>query len=466
MIGIVSYGAYVPRYRMTGQMLKQAWGSGGKGERSVANHDEDSITMATESSRNCLRDLDSQKVEGLYFASTTAPYSEGLNCSLLGSVVDLKREIFTAEFSGSLRAGTMALRAGYDAVKAGTLKSVMVAAADLRTAEPGSPLEGTLGEGSGAFLIGKENVIAEIKGFSSISEEFLDVWRKRDDINLLSGDPKFISDYGYLRFVPESVAGIVKKYKLKNDQPVKVVFYAPDARIDKALAKKLKFPEEAYLKDNLLSSVGNTGTAQPYLSLIAALEEASPGDKIILASHGSGSDAVLLEVTENISRFPKNGGISAQLKVKRELSSYEKYLRFRRFLPTEKVRPFSSLMVLWREERDNVRLYAKKCCKCGSIQYPVRRVCWKCSEKDNFRDARLSTRGKIFTFTKDHLVPSPDLPVVMVSADLEGGGRFYTQLTDCDPEAVKVGMEVELTFRRFHEGEEFYNYFWKFRPVT
>jgi uncharacterized OB-fold protein len=117
-----------------------------------------------------------------------------------------------------------------------------------------------------------------------------------------------------------------------------------------------------------------------------------------------------------------------------------------------------------REERQDLRLYGQRCAACGAIQYPRRRVCWQCSGKD-LPEQRLSRRGRVFTFTKDHLVPSPDPPTVMVAADLEGGGRFYTQLTDADPDAITFDLPVELTFRRFHEGGGLANYFWKFRPV-
>lgn len=71
----------------------------------------------------------------------------------------------------------------------------------------------------------------------------------------------------------------------------------------------------------------------------------------------------------------------------------------------------------------------------------------------------------MFTFTRDHLVPSPDPPTIMAAADLDGGGRFYAQVTDADPSAVEVGTPVELTFRRLHEGEDCVNYFWKLRPL-
>jgi uncharacterized OB-fold protein len=120
--------------------------------------------------------------------------------------------------------------------------------------------------------------------------------------------------------------------------------------------------------------------------------------------------------------------------------------------------------VLEREERQDLRLYGQRCAACGAVQYPRRHVCWQCSGKE-LAEYRLSRRGRVFTFTKDHLVPSPDPPTVMVAADLEGGGRFYTQLTDADPDAVTFDLPVELTFRRFHEGGGLANYFWKFRPL-
>jgi uncharacterized OB-fold protein len=118
-----------------------------------------------------------------------------------------------------------------------------------------------------------------------------------------------------------------------------------------------------------------------------------------------------------------------------------------------------------REERQDLRLYGQRCRACGAVQYPRRHVCWQCGGK-KLGEHRLSRRGRVFTFTKDHLVPSPDPPTVMVAADLEGGGRFYTQLTDGDPDAVTFDLPVELTFRRFHEGAGLANYFfWKFRPL-
>jgi uncharacterized OB-fold protein len=117
-----------------------------------------------------------------------------------------------------------------------------------------------------------------------------------------------------------------------------------------------------------------------------------------------------------------------------------------------------------REEKQDLRLYGQQCAECGAVSYPLR-LCWQCSSP-RLEDHKLSRRGKVFTSAKDHLVPSPDPPTVMVSADLEGGGRFYAQLTDCDPAIVGFDMPVELCFRRLHEGDGLINYLWKWRPQS
>jgi uncharacterized OB-fold protein len=200
------------------------------------------------------------------------------------------------------------------------------------------------------------------------------------------------------------------------------------------------------------------------LALVACLEEAEPGDRILVVGYGSGADALLFEATGRVRDLDRSRGVSAQVAAGRALQHYGKLLRFRRLVETEPVRAFTALPVMEREERQDLRLYGQRCSACGAVQYPRRRVCWQCSGKE-LPDHRLSRRGRVFTFTKDHLVPSPDPPTVMVAADLDGGGRFYTQLTDGDPDAVTFDLPVELTFRRFHEGGGLVNYFWKFRPV-
>lgn len=465
MIGILSVGAYIPRYRLSGKTLAQVWGSGGSGERAVANYDEDSLTMASEAALYALAGRDPSKIGGCFFASTTPPYDEKSNATLLATVADLGAEVVTADLGGSLRAGTTAIRLALDLIKAGTASQALVAGADMRPTAPGTDLETLLGDGAGAVLLGEGDVIATFEGAYTASHEFIDVWRKAGDRYLEVGDPTFVRAYGLDKHIPEAVDGLLARVGLKRQDIAKVAFYAPDFRIHAALARQLKFPETAMLKEPVIGKAGNTGVASPLLGLASALEEAKPGDRILVVSYGNGAEALLFQATELIEKVSWERGVAAQLARGRPLAHYGKFLKFRRNVETEVIKAFSSLPTMVREERQNFRLYGQKCGDCGAVSYPRRHICWKCSSK-KLGEHKLSRRGVVFTFTKDHLVPNPDPPTVMVAADLDGGGRFYAQLTDCDPSAVGFEMPVELTFRRLHEGEELVNYFWKFRPVS
>jgi 3-hydroxy-3-methylglutaryl CoA synthase len=464
MIGITSFGVHIPRYRLSGQTLAAVWGGSGGGERAVANHDEDSVTMAVEASLAALGGRSAVNVGGVVLASTTPPYAEKSSAAILATVIDGPRDLFVADLGGSLRAGTTGLRLALDAVRAGSAREVLVAAADLRSVAPGSELEPLLGDGAAAFTVGEQDVLARYEGGYSLTREFSDVWRKAEARFPEQGDAAFVRAYGYEKLIPEAVHSLLAQLGLKPQDVAKVACYAPDARLAPGILRSLKFPDSTALRLPLLASVGNTGCASPLLALAAALEEAQPGERVLVVGYGSGADALLFQVTEQVERLDRSGGVIAQLRAGRPLAHYGKFLQFRRLVESEVIKAFTGLPVMQREERQDLRLYGQKCTACGAVQYPRRHVCWQCARKE-FTEHRLSRRGRVFTFTRDHLVPSPDPPTVMVAADLEGGGRFYTQMTDCDPASVTFEMPVELTFRRFHEGGELVNYFWKFRPV-
>ncbi len=467
MVGITSYGAYIPRYRLARDLVAKAWGPRYiPGERAVANHDEDSLTMAAEAALNCLSGRDPRTVNGLIFASTTSPYLEKQASTLIATSLDLPAEIYTADHLSSVRAGTAALKSALDAVKGGSAGNMLVAAADSRRGEPGSDSEQLLGDGSAALLVGKTGVAASIEGFYSLSEEFMDSWRKQDDEFIQKGDAAFVQAYGYGRLVPECVQGILKKYEMKISDIAKFVIPAPDSRSYGRVTKALNLPAGSFSEDPLLTTVGDTGAASPLLFLTSALEKAQAGERILLCSYGAGNtDAFILQITPEIEGLKDRRGASYYQKSKRPLTNYEKFLKFQRTLPGEPLEPYSSWALLWKEKKQNLQLYGTRCKRCGTFAYPRRRVCLKCSAKDEYEDVKLSRRGTIYTLAKDYLFPNPDPPTVMAVADMEGGGRFYGQVTDCDPAQVKIGAPVELTFRRFHQGDGFYNYFWKFRPL-
>ena len=467
MVGITSYGVYIPRYRLSRDIVAKAWGPRFiSGERAVANHDEDSLTMATEAALNCLLGIDPKTVDGLIFASTTSPYLEKQASTLVATAVDLPVEIYTADHLSSIRAGMAALKSAMDAVKGGSARNILVAAVDSRKGEPGSDSEQLLGDGSAAVMVGGTGVVASLEGVYSLSEEFMDSWRKQDDDFIQKGDAAFVQAYGYGRMVPECIRGILKKYEMKISDIARFVIPAPDSRVYARLTKTLNLPAGSYLEDPLLATVGDTGAAAPFMLLAAALEKAKAGERILLCGYGAGNaDAFLVQVTPEIERLKDRRGISHYQASKKPLTNYEKFLKFQSTLPNEPLEPYSSWALLWKEKKQNLQLYGTRCKKCGTFAYPRRRVCLKCSAKDEYEDVKLPRRGKIYTLAKDYLFPNPDPPTVMAVADMEGGGRFYGQVTDCDPAQVAIGMPVELTFRKFHQGEGFYNYFWKLRPT-
>lgn len=464
-IGLVSVGGYVPRYRLSGKLLAQVWGSGG-GERAVGNYDEDALTMGCEAALNALARRDPARVGACFFASTSAPYLEKSNATLLATVADLPVEGLTADVGGSLRSGTTALRLALDTVRAGTVAQALVVASDMRPVAPGSELEALLGDGAGAALVGGTDVIAAFEGAFAVSHEFTDVWRMQGERYVQSlPDMTFVRAYGLDKHIAEAVDGLLKTTGRKKADIARLVLYGPDARTHAALARQLGVPEAALPKEPPIARAGNTGAASCLLGLAAALEEARPHDQILVVSYGNGAEALLFEATEAVAGYRSARPVAAQLAAGVPLAQYGKFLHFRRHVDTEVIRAFSSVPTMVREERQNFRLYGQKCRDCGAVSYPRRHLCWQCSSSA-LDEHKIARRGHVFTFTKDHLVPNPDPPTVMVSADLEGGGRFFAQLTDCDPASVGFEMPVELCFRRIHEGEDYVNYFWKFRPAV
>lgn len=466
MVGIKSYGIYIPRLRMTRALLRAVWGGPAKGERALANHDEDALTMAVDAVLTCLHKRSTESIDAVHFASVSAPYIEKSCAATISAVADLREEdTWSADHGGSLRAGMSAMRAAANAIQAGAVHEALAAAADCRMVEPGNALEGTIGDAAAAFLLGSDDLIATLDGSYSVSAEFLDIWRRDSDRFLNLEDAKFILEKGYGIQLKRALDGLLAKCNLSRDDISKVVFYAPDAAGMKHQAKALKVNPEALLELPILDMIGNAGTAAPLLALAAALEQAKPGDRIVMLGHGDGADAMLFTATDAINAYKNHRDIQSQLASRRELDSYVKYLNFRGLIEQEKIKPFSPYPLVAREQKANLALYGAVCNQCGAFYYPPRRVCKSCDAKDDFSPRKLGKTGTVYTFVKDHLFPTPDSPLAMLSADMDGGGRLYAQLTDASADDAHIGMKVELCFRKLHEGGEHHNYFWKFRPL-
>ncbi len=469
MIGIMGYGAYIPIYRLSRAEIARAWGGGSRGgEKAVANWDEDSLTMGVEAAIDCANGIERQLIDRLYFASTTPPYREKQSASILAAATDLREELVTADFTSSLRAGASAFRAGLDAINAGSAKRVMVVASDCRLPAPASEFESTFGDGAAALLLGDSEVAVDVEGSYSLTSEFIDVWRTEHDTYSRTWEDRFVLSHGYQEITMQVIKGLLQRYNLKPADFSKAVVYGPNTRSHSALMRASGFDPRTQVQDPLLSTLVDTGAASAMMMLVAALEEAKPGDRILWASYGDGADAFILKVGDNIERLKDRRGIKHHLASKMILPNYETYLRFRNLMEWEPERrppDETSLNVLWRETHAILRGRGQRCRSCGHVQFPTQRVCMWCQTKDNFEAVRISDKkGTLFTFSMDERAMVPVLPNILAVADLEGGGRFYSQMTDRDPANIETGMPVELTFRKINEAGGIHNYFWKLRP--
>ena len=480
MNGIVSYGGYLPLNRIRRETVFEAMGwlhqaAYMKGEKCVANFDEDSVTMAVAAGMNCLRGYEREIVDGLYFATTTAPFRERRGADIIGTALDLAGSTRKADFTDTTSAGTTALIAALESIAAGSARQMLVCASDVRLGKPGSSQEMTFSDGAASLLVGDEGVIASWEGSYSVSYDFPDHWRTERDSTVRAWEERFGREEGYRKFIPEAISGLLARHDLRAEEITKVIYPGVYPRDHAAIGKKLGF-EPGQIHEHLMTNMGNTGTAYPLMLLISALEEANPGDTLLMAGYGNGSDALLFTVTEEIGRVKgQRRGTKACIEHKRALKNYEQYLAFRGLISPEggiraEVIPYTALSLIWRDRREVLGLCGTRCKSCGTPQYPVQRVCVNpdCGAIDDMEPYRFSDRtGTVFSFTSDLLAFTPSPPAVCAVVDFEGGGRYWFDVTDCEVESMAIGMPVEMSLRKRYVDERggVVGYFWKAVPV-
>ena len=473
MVGITATGAYIPVYRLNRDEIARTWaGRNTGGTKAVAGYDEDTVTMAVAAVLDCMG-RGNAEINALSLATTTAPYKEKQSAAIIASVADLSKECHTADFTDSLRAAAIAVKSAVDAVKSGSVKNVMVVASDCRLGAAKGTLEQTLGDGAAALTIGSEGVIAEVEGSYSVFNDFTDLWRTEDDTYIRSTEQRFIDEVGYIPTMQEAINGLMEKYNLASGDFSKIIYSAADARQHAGLSRRMKF-DKAQVQEPLYDKIGNTGTAAALLMLIAALETAEAGDRILFAGYGDGCDAFIFRVTGEISRIQEKPVLTDKLEGKIAMS-YGQYLTWKDLVQMEAStlpeRSALSLPSRWRERRTISALYGVKCKKCGTPQISqigqATRVCVHCQAKDEFEDYKFSDKkGKLFSYAIDQLQPTQNPPGVNGVIDFEGGGRMICELTDCEVDKVAVDMAVEMTFRKMFQSRGINNYFWKAKPIT
>lgn len=485
-VGITAFGAYLPRLRLQRKAMAvaNAWANPsimgqGKGERTMANWDEDAVTMAVEAARDALPvsadPIASRKaVEALYFASTTMPFADRQNAGIVASALNLREDIHTVDVTGSQRSGVSALIAALEKVQAGGAHNALVVSGDKRKARAGSTAEFQFGDGAAAFVVGSHVPAAKFLGSYSVSVDFIDHFRGDNEEFDYNWEERWIRDEGYSKIVPRAVKGLLEKTKVAASAIDHFILPCTFAKLDQQLAVKCGI-DATRVRDNLAGNVGECGTAHALLMLAHALEDAKPGQKILVAAFGQGCDAALFEVTDTIDKTKPHRGVKGWLGRRKEEGNYMKWLSFSGLVEMEKGARAekdnkTALSVTYRKRDMLFGLVGGKCEKCGTAQFPRTRICVNpncraVDEQKPFSFAEL--KGKILSWSADYLTYSQDPPSHYGMVTFEEGGRFLSDITDVDVGTIDTGTNVRMVFRikDFDEKRGFRRYFWKAAPV-
>ncbi len=481
MIGITSYGAYIPRLRLDRMAIFQNMGwfapaivMVAQGERSMCNWDEDALTMAVAASRDCLIGRDKSTLNGLYLASTTLPFADRQNAGIVATALNMPSSILASDFTASQKAGTTALLAAIESVKSGERDNILVTATDKRETKPGYFYEMWFGDGAASLMVGSEDVIAEFKGSHSVSYDFVPHYRGANRKYDYMWEERWTRDEGYAKIIPEAVNGLMDKIDITIDDVDRLVYPCFFKAEHKNIARKLNADPEKVM-GNMHEACGETGVAHPLLMFARALEEAKPGERILVAGFGQGCSALYFVVTEAIEKMAPRTGVAGSLANKQTTDNYAKWLKFRELIDPEmgiraEAPTQTAMTTLWRKRKMILGLVGGKCNECQTPQFPkmdicVNPACGAHHSQDDYEFADVT--AKIKTFTGDLLAVSVDPPHKYGMVQFEGGGRMMADFTDCEFDELKVGLPMQMVFRKRVEDKDrgFVNYFWKAVPV-
>lgn len=474
--GILAYGAYLPRRRLQRRAIIEANGwfdtslrSLGRGERAMANWDEDPITMAVEAARDALGEQDRAAIQSLCFASTTAPFLDRLNAGVVAAALNLPETLGATDTMGSQRAGTSALLEALAGAR-----TTLVVAAEQRRAKAASPLELTCGDGAAAMLVGAGDPVAVLVGSASSTADFVDHFRTGESVYDYRWEERWVRDLGLLKLVPPTIQRCLAQAGIDAAGVTHFCLPTTVAKGADAVARAVGIPASA-VRDNLQANCGDTGTAHPLLMLADALENAQAGDVILVASFGQGADALLLRVTDRIASIAPRRGVRGHLARRREETSYTRFAAFRAILDLEhgmraEVDKQTSLSYQWRHRAAITALAGGRCTHCGTPQFPVSRICVApgCHAIDTQEPYAFADRiGRIASYTADQLSYAPDPPACYGMITFAEGGRWMMDFTEIDAAELAVGREMRMRFRikDIDRQRGFRRYFWKASPV-
>ncbi len=315
-VGIVGYGAYVPRYRLVSQEVSELWTDGNAvspvREKSVPGLDEDVATMSIEASRNALRrarrasgvEMDgiASQLGAVWVGSESHPYAVKPTSTIVAEALGATPYTQAADWQFACKAGTEAMQAGIGFVGSGMAQYALAVGMDAAQGRPGDALEYTAGAGGAAYLLGPaEQAIAVIDGSISFVTDTPDFWRRQYE-KYPEHAGRFTGEPAYFNHITSSTTALLEAMNLKPSDFAFAVFHQPNFKFPMTVGQQLGFVKDQLKTGILVNDIGNTYAGSSMIGLTAVLDVARPGDRILLTSFGSGagSDSFCMTVTERV----------------------------------------------------------------------------------------------------------------------------------------------------------------------
>lgn len=485
MIGIVGYGGYLPRLRLSRRAVVEAnaWYAPGllgkgRGTRALANWDEDSLTMAVAAARDLLGPADDRShVRHVLLASTTLPFADRLNAGVLCEALTLADDVQAMDLGGSQRVALSAVAQGLALVKAEGADSTacaLVAAADSRQTRPASAQELDYGDGAAALMLGSQGVIAEYLGAGALTVDFVDHYRQAGEDIDYHWEERWVRDEGIGKLMPRAVASALVQAGVGAAQIDHFIFPSTFQKMDQQLAKACGVRAEA-VADAMADGVGDTGAPHALLMLARVLACATPGQLVLVAQFGSGAQALVFRVTEAIARFRPSVGVDGWLARGAEERNYTKFLSFKdqlrleRGMRGEQDRK-TALSTAYRHKAAILGLVAGRCSVTGQVHFPPSRISYDQGKplQDTQVPHKLADRqGTVLSWSAESLSFHRAPPHHYGQVDFDGGGRILMEFTDVAKGDIASGTRVEMSFRikDLDELRGYTRYFWKAVPV-
>jgi hydroxymethylglutaryl-CoA synthase len=333
--GIIGYSVYSSKFR-----IKE-----GSITRAVPFVDEDAITASVEAGKLALihSGIDSAQVGKVYVGSESNPYAVKPIASKVAQVLKLGhededlQEVDAVDTEFACKAASSMFKDASALVNypKSNMKYTLVIGADNSQAAPrncpGGELDLFVGYGGSAFIFGKQDVIAEIEGWTSYTSDTPDFWRRDGEPFPMHGG-RFTGDPAYFKHVRKTAARLMEKMNLTASDLNYFVAHQPNSQFPVKIAKELGFKDEQYTCSIQVNKFGNTYSGCSPLSLASVLDIAKPDESILMVSYGSGagSDAYLFRTTNQLADKRNRQKLTVKYQSESPSIEYVDYTTYRR----------------------------------------------------------------------------------------------------------------------------------------